>query len=203
MFHPEIGAVLLVSPKWEIMDFAMLGCGVVFGLLVRWRLGMLSSPATKYLFLGACVWSVSRDCEIPLEIAVFCTATLSFTRREFTLPAKLVIAATTVLFTVFGRAISPPTSTWAPPFLSVVALSCSPMPVATLIIVAVRHLRPHNLPVLYGALLTTSPLVNMLGTDGHAAEFIQIAAASLLAWVLEEWAWVLAILAAGLLFFNI
>ena len=141
MFNPVMGALLLMSPTPDALGWALVGVGLAVGFFLRVH------PWFQYPCLGACVWCISRDFDIPLDVvlmAVMPICLIKWTRHELWVIPALIVNY------FFADDLHPPTSSWTAAVLSALFVGSSDTKLFNVGIVLARHLAPRGVHVMYG-----------------------------------------------------
>ena len=144
MFRPELGAVFLVSPTYDVLGYSLLAAGVVLGLLVNFKCRIENVGA------GAMLYAAHRDFGIPLEVLLFAAAPVYCIRWENEKHKNFVLTLAYIVNYIVARDIQPPRHTYTPAVIAALYVGSSEKKVHAAALVLARHLVPRAVHLLYG-----------------------------------------------------
>lgn len=156
MWSAELGAVLLVSPRQDVLAWVLLAFGISIGILTRKLYGpRLSSPLYSAACVGALLWSASRDFAIPLDALLLASVPVCVQRWGHGGYAEATHVLGLMMEYVFGRDLRVPREMWTPPVLAFLCVVTGRHPWLRALFVVARHVWPRGTRLAYGAVLVS------------------------------------------------
>lgn len=162
----ELGAALLVSPHQLAVDWMLLAAGLGVGFALP-----PPHPFFGAACLGACIFSLSRDFEIPLDATLF--AVLPVCTQAWR-PSIMALITLAILALGEWSAARPlphaPRDTWTPAILAALCVAGGSKATKWLRVACVimRHIQPRGARLAYGALLVVQEPVVVARYDALA-----------------------------------
>jgi hypothetical protein len=186
MYGPSFGPVLLASPSLTVLDWALVGVALVLGY-------MISIPPHPYyqpLCVGAAVFAISRDFDIPFDAALMACLPICLVRWDSgALVPWTLLAAIVVNYFLAVPAPPVPTNPYTPAVAAFLFVARAPSQnlhkLARVGLVVARFREPRCVHAMYGGLFYLLEPVDVPLYDREMGAALAYALCALLA--REEW----------------
>lgn len=194
MFRPELGAVFLTSPTYDVLGYTLLAVGLVAGLFLKFNCPFQNVGA------GAMLYAAHRDFGIPLEVLLIAAVPVYCMRWDGAKRTNLALTVGYIVNYVLAREIEPPRHAYTPAVAAALYVGSSENKVHAAAIVLARHLAPRAVHMLYGIPFFRSKEVHFSYYDSVAGLTLAL---TLFAMMAMEWWFHYFLVAVGVLSFLV
>lgn len=156
MWGPEVGGVLLVSPHDRVVDWILMGVGMLVGMFVT-----VDCSYIQYAFVGAVLYCGSRDFGIPLDAMILAGVPVCLVSWKHRPATGFFVLVGFVVNYFFAESIDVPRNSWTPAVFAAIYVAGGQWwnKWSRVGLVIARHLVPRAVHVYYGmALYTLAPM---------------------------------------------
>lgn len=185
MFGPGLGAVLLVSPTQDVIGYTLLAVGIVLGFFVSVH------PAFQYPCLGALVYCIHRDFDIPLEVALIAAVPAYAIKWNIHINPSIALNVNIALTVgyicnyLLARPVRPLLDPYTPGVMAAIYVGSSKKNLHCVAIILARHLAPRAVHILYGLPFFVNQDFSLPYYDQVAGRSLALALFAMLA--MEPW----------------